>query len=193
MQLILLSLFINIIVLGLIFFNLSNKSFIDVWGKSSPSRNILFSVYLSIFIMSIILLFLYIKNKKSTFIKYMIVSLLLFHIDIDIIIFKDNLFAHNLLSENLMSNSRIMLTYNSYLILNKEKIVNTIDILIEPINLVIGFRQLRVFRGFYEKIDEFIQEITKSAITNEMQKMYRRKTKYTNKISLYYYRARPDG
>jgi len=77
---ILLSLFINIIVLGLIFFNSSNKSFIDVWGKSSPSRNILFSVYLSIFIMSIILLFLYIKNKKSTSIKYMIVSLLLFQI-----------------------------------------------------------------------------------------------------------------
>jgi hypothetical protein len=62
LKLILLSLFINIIVLGLIFFNSSNKSFIDVWGKSSPSRNILFSVYLSIFI------------------KYMIVSLLLFQI-----------------------------------------------------------------------------------------------------------------
>ena len=121
--------------------------------------------------------------KKDYIKKNSDVSLLLFHIDIDIIIFKDNLFAHNLLSENLMSNSRIMLTYNSYLILNKEKIVNTIDILIEPINLVIGFRQLRVFRGFYEKIDEFRQEITKSAITNEMQKMYRRKTKYTNKIS----------
>ncbi len=75
MQLILLSLFINIIVLGLIFFNSSNKSFIDVWGKSSPSRNILFSVYLSF-----ILLFLYIQNKKSISIKYMIVSLLLFQI-----------------------------------------------------------------------------------------------------------------
>ena len=75
MQLILLSLFINIIVLGLIFLNSSNKSFIDVWGKSSPSRNILFSVY-----SSVILLFLYIQNKKSISIKYMIVSLLLFQI-----------------------------------------------------------------------------------------------------------------
>ena len=77
---ILLSLSINIIVLSWIFFNLSNKSFIDIWGKSSPSRNILFSVYLSIFFMSVILMFLYIQNKKSISIKYMIVSLLLFQI-----------------------------------------------------------------------------------------------------------------
>jgi hypothetical protein len=74
---ILLSLSINIVVLGWIFFNLLNKSFgfINVWGNSSPSRNILFSVYLSIFFMSVILLFLYIQNQKSISIKYMIVSL----------------------------------------------------------------------------------------------------------------------
>ena len=74
---IILSLSINIIVLilvcsALLFYDKSHFV-INAWGKSSPSRNILLSVYLSILFMSVILLFFYKSND-------MIVSLLLFQI-----------------------------------------------------------------------------------------------------------------
>lgn len=78
---IILSLSLNIIILScvcvaLILFGKS-RIVIDAWGNSSPSRGILSSIYLSILIISSILLFLHIQNPMSVSIKYMIFSLLL--------------------------------------------------------------------------------------------------------------------
>ena len=111
------------------------------------------------------------------------ISLLLFNIDFDIIIFKENRFQYNLLLENMMTNSRIMITNNSYIILEKEKVVNTTNILIEPINLVIGFRQLIFFMGFYEKINLLRTELSKNYLSNENEKILIQKTKFIKKLA----------
>ena len=78
------SLLINIIVLSwvcliLILYD-ESKFVINAWGQSSPSRHILFSIYISILYMSILFLIIYVQNPELLSIRYMIFSLLLFQI-----------------------------------------------------------------------------------------------------------------
>ena len=81
---IMLSLFINIIVLisvciALVVFD-ESQIVIDAWGKSSPSRGILLSIYISILVISCWLLFIYTQNPMSIFTKYMVYVLLLIQV-----------------------------------------------------------------------------------------------------------------
>jgi phosphoglycerol transferase MdoB-like AlkP superfamily enzyme len=76
-----LSLFVNIIVLipvciALMKFG-ESKFIVDAWGEPSSSRSILLSIYISILLLSCILLFAYIQDIQSVSIKYMISSLLI--------------------------------------------------------------------------------------------------------------------
>ena len=78
---IILSLVTNIVVLlgvciALIAFG-SSRAVVYTWGPQTSGRGILLSIYVSILLMSFVLLILSIRNSSSITIEYMIMSLLI--------------------------------------------------------------------------------------------------------------------
>jgi hypothetical protein len=97
--------------------------------------------------------------KQNYFKKNMTMNLMVFNVDFDIINFVNNTFCRNLLSYKILSNSRITMGMKNFLLLDKETNVMNLDVHVEPISMVIGFRQIKILSNYMKAFGEFSVEL----------------------------------
>lgn len=97
--------------------------------------------------------------KQNYFKKNMTMNLMVFNVDFDIINFVNNTFSRNLMSYKILSNSRITMGMKNFLLLEKETNVMNLDCHVEPISMVMGFRQIRVLSNYSKAFGEFSAEL----------------------------------
>lgn len=87
------------------------------------------------------------------------------NLDFDIVNFLNNKFVHNLSQEKVMLNSRISMIYKTFLMHEKESVISNVNLLIEPISLIVGFRQLRIFQDYLAIMQEFNKKLFTELLT----------------------------
>lgn len=82
--------------------------------------------------------------------KNLFVNAMLFNIDFDMYNVVQDQIIFNLLNNKILSNSRITLFVKSFLIPAKKSEIMSVDVKVEPITMIIGFRQIRIIKDFLE-------------------------------------------
>ena len=102
----------------------------------------------------------YDKNTKALVIqnylkKDLQVNMSINNIDFDMYNFLNNSISYNLLSGNnkILSNSRISLYVKSFLLFQKQSEIMSVDIKVEPLTMMMGFRQIRIIKDLMEIVN----------------------------------------
>lgn len=93
--------------------------------------------------------------------KNMFVNMMLFNIDFDMYNVTNEQILFNLLNEKILSNSRITLFIKSFLLPEKKSEIMTVDVKLEPITMIIGFRQVRILKDLMEIMNNSLNSTTK--------------------------------
>jgi len=119
--------------------------------------------------------------------KNMNLNLMVFNVDFDVVNFLNNNFVKNLSDDKILSNSRVTIQMRNFLILEKETIVTNVELHVEPISMIIGFRQINVVLQFANSFSQFSQDLAKSLQTSADSIK-----EYNNKDENYLFKAIDD-
>jgi hypothetical protein len=91
--------------------------------------------------------------------KNLHMNLMVFNVDFDILTFNNNQFLQNLQANKMLSNSRITMSVRTFLLLEKETNVTSVDFHIEPIIMTMGFRQVKIIQHYLNELQKFNTEM----------------------------------
>ena len=104
-------------------------------------------------------LYTLIKNDYS--VKDMKLSTMVYNIDFDVIKFKGGDFRGNRIGNKILSNFRINTNIDSFLIVEESKNVMAIDVKLEPMSMVVGFREIKSIQKFINSMLQFLTDMNK--------------------------------
>jgi len=85
--------------------------------------------------------------------KNLFVNMMIFNIDFDMYNVANQQILFNLLNEKILSNSRITIFVKSFLLPEKNSEIMTVEFKVEPITMIIGFRQVRILKDLMENLN----------------------------------------
>ena len=118
--------------------------------------------------------------------KNLNLNLMIFNVDFDVVNFVNNNFVQNKSENKILSNSRITLQMKNFLILEKDTNVTNVELHVEPISMIIGFRQVNVVLQFANSFSQFSVDIVKSIQAESDSQEILNKTNTVNDAEVFY-------
>ena len=97
--------------------------------------------------------------KMNYTLKDMNMSMMVYNISFDILNYNDNIKIRNVNNEKILSNFRINMNMEQFLINEENKNVMTILFSLEPITTALGFRELKKIQQFLSKSTQFLSDM----------------------------------
>ena len=102
---------------------------------------------------------LYDLLKMDYTVKDMKISAMIYNIDFDILKLTNNELRQSRLSNKILSNFRINTNLDSFLLVDEKKNVMAIDVKLEPMTMLVGFREIKSLQKFMNASLKFLSDM----------------------------------